>query len=290
MLMVPFGNRRLLGVVVDVAEESDLPPERLAEPLAALEANVPPELVRLGLWVAQEYVSTPARGLALVLPPGTGTGAGRRMVARRSLAASITESGRQALEGGVRLGERQQAALEALREPSPRERARARHRLRPRRPAPAREARPRNARGGTGGVPPAGSARRGGHPCGDGTHRCPAARVGRGRAADGWPRPAGTAGCFCGASPGAGRPRSTCRPWPRPSNADGRRSCSCPRSPSPRRPPAASWSASATRWPCCTRVSRPASATTSGPGCAAARRACAWGRAPRCSPRSRTWG
>jgi len=116
MLVVPFGNRRLLGVVVDVAEESDLPPERLAEPLAALEANVPPDLVRLGLWVAREYVSTPARGLALVLPPGTGTGSGRRMAARRSLAASITEPGRRALEGGVRLGERQQAALEALRE------------------------------------------------------------------------------------------------------------------------------------------------------------------------------
>ena len=116
MLVVPFGNRRLLGVVVDIAEESELAPERLAEPLAALEADVPADLVRLGLWVAREYVSTPARGLALVLPPGTGTGSGRRMAARRSLAASITESGRRALEGGVRLGERQLAALEALRE------------------------------------------------------------------------------------------------------------------------------------------------------------------------------
>ncbi len=116
MLVVPFGSRRLLGVVVEVAERSDLPPERLAEPLAALEADVPAELVRLGLWVAQEYVTTPARGLALVLPPGTGTGAGRRMAARRSLSASITEAGRRALEGGVRLGERQRAALESLRE------------------------------------------------------------------------------------------------------------------------------------------------------------------------------
>ncbi len=116
MLVVPFGSRRLLGVVVEVAERSDLSPERLAEPLAALEADVPPELVRLGLWVAQEYVSTPARGLSLVLPPGTGTGAGRRTAARRSLAASITEAGCEALKGGVRLGERQQAALEALRE------------------------------------------------------------------------------------------------------------------------------------------------------------------------------
>ena len=37
---------------------------------------MPADLVRLGLWVAREYVSTPARGLALVLPPGTGTGRG----------------------------------------------------------------------------------------------------------------------------------------------------------------------------------------------------------------------
>ncbi len=77
MLVVPFGRRRLLGVVVDLAEESELPPERLAEPLQALEANVPAPLVRLGLWLAREYCSAPARGLALVLPPGTGTGSGR---------------------------------------------------------------------------------------------------------------------------------------------------------------------------------------------------------------------
>ncbi len=114
MLEVPFGARRLLGVVVEVAETSDLPPERLAEPLSALEADVPPELVRLGLWVAREYVSTPARGLALVLPPGTGTGAGRHMATRRSLTATITDEGRAALRERERLGSRQRAALEAL--------------------------------------------------------------------------------------------------------------------------------------------------------------------------------
>ena len=96
MLVVPFARRRILGVVVDVAEHSDVPPEKLAEPLSALEADVPPELVNLGLWVAREYVSTPARGLALVLPPGTGTGSGRRIGPRRSLRASITASGREA--------------------------------------------------------------------------------------------------------------------------------------------------------------------------------------------------
>jgi primosomal protein N' (replication factor Y) len=114
VLVVPFGRRRVLGVVVEVAENSDLPPERLAEPIEALEANVPPELVRLGLWVAEEYVSTPARGLALVLPPGTGTGGGRRTKARESLAAAITDEGRAALRDGARLGTRQRAALEAL--------------------------------------------------------------------------------------------------------------------------------------------------------------------------------
>jgi primosomal protein N' (replication factor Y) (superfamily II helicase) len=109
MLMVPFGRRRLLGVVVDVAERSELPPERLAEPLSALEADVPPALIRLGLWVAAEYCSTPARGLALVLPPGTGTGAARPLKRRRSLRAELTGA-----EQPAGLGPRQVAALEAL--------------------------------------------------------------------------------------------------------------------------------------------------------------------------------
>ena len=67
LLMVPFANRRMLGVVVDLADESDLPPERLAEPIEALEAGTPAELVRLGLWVAERYCSTASRGLSLVL-------------------------------------------------------------------------------------------------------------------------------------------------------------------------------------------------------------------------------
>ncbi len=41
MLVVPFGRRRLLGVVVDLARTSDVPTERLVEPLSALEADVP---------------------------------------------------------------------------------------------------------------------------------------------------------------------------------------------------------------------------------------------------------
>ena len=112
MLVVPFGRRRLLGVVVDLAGSSDVPADRLVEPLSALEADVPETLVRLGLWVAAEYVSTPARGLALVLPPGTGTGAGRPLRPRRSLRAALTDEGRATPASG--LGDRQRAVLEAL--------------------------------------------------------------------------------------------------------------------------------------------------------------------------------
>ena len=41
VLLVPFGSRRVLGVVVELAERSALAPERLAEPIEALEAGAP---------------------------------------------------------------------------------------------------------------------------------------------------------------------------------------------------------------------------------------------------------
>ena len=115
VVRVPFGPRKLLGVVVELAETSELAPERLAEPIEALEAGAPAELVRLGLWVAREYCSTPSRGLQLVLPPGTGTG-GRTVRSKVELRAEILPAGEEALSGGGRLGVKQRAVLEALRE------------------------------------------------------------------------------------------------------------------------------------------------------------------------------
>ncbi|MDX6604993.1 MAG: hypothetical protein QOF23_1502, partial [Solirubrobacterales bacterium] len=113
VVRVPFGPRRILGVVVELAEASELPPERLAEPIEALEAGAPPELVELGLWVAREYCSTPSRGLQLVLPPGTGAG-GRSVRSKVELRAEILPAGEAALSGGGRLGVKQRAVLEAL--------------------------------------------------------------------------------------------------------------------------------------------------------------------------------
>ena len=118
MLVVPFGRRRMLGVVVEVASNSELPPERLVEPVSALEQGVPAELVRLGLWLAEDCCSTPARGLALVLPPGTGTARRGAPAAktRELFVASLTSAGQEAAKGATqdRLGSRQRAVLEAL--------------------------------------------------------------------------------------------------------------------------------------------------------------------------------
>ncbi len=110
LLLVPFGRQRLRGVVVGLAKTSDLPAERLAEPIASLGGPLPSGLVDLGLWVAREYCSTPSRGLELVLPPGGGKGVG----ARTELRAVLTDGGREALAGTERLGPKQKAALERL--------------------------------------------------------------------------------------------------------------------------------------------------------------------------------
>jgi primosomal protein N' (replication factor Y) (superfamily II helicase) len=85
MLVVPFGSRKVLGVVVGLADSSEVAEEKLLAPLRALELGVPGDLVELAEWIAAEYCSTIARALALVLPPGAArrlSGRKRRAVAR----------------------------------------------------------------------------------------------------------------------------------------------------------------------------------------------------------------
>jgi primosomal protein N' (replication factor Y) len=70
LLRVPFGRTRAVGVVVELARDSQLDAQRLVEPEAVLPDAVPADLVSLALWMAREYCSTPARALGLVLAPG----------------------------------------------------------------------------------------------------------------------------------------------------------------------------------------------------------------------------
>ena len=69
IVRVPFGRQALDGVVVGLAEHTELAPERLVAPTGVREDDVPEDLVELALWMAEEYCSTPARALQLVLPP-----------------------------------------------------------------------------------------------------------------------------------------------------------------------------------------------------------------------------
>jgi primosomal protein N' (replication factor Y) (superfamily II helicase) len=88
MLVVPFGRRQILGVVVGLADSSEVAEEKLLAPLRALDEGpptLPTELVELAEWIAAEYCSTISRALALVLPPGAArrlSGRKRRAVAR----------------------------------------------------------------------------------------------------------------------------------------------------------------------------------------------------------------
>jgi primosomal protein N' (replication factor Y) (superfamily II helicase) len=84
MLVVPFANREVLGVVVGLADSSEVAEEKLLAPLRALELGVPVDLVVLAEWIAAEYCSTIARALGLVLPPG----AARRLSGRRRRAVA----------------------------------------------------------------------------------------------------------------------------------------------------------------------------------------------------------
>ena len=97
MLVVPFGRRDVVGVVVGLADGSEVADERLLAPRRALELGVPADLVGLAGWIAREYCSTPARALGLVLPPGAAAGA-RPL---RRLVAELTPEGERAAQAGA---------------------------------------------------------------------------------------------------------------------------------------------------------------------------------------------
>ncbi len=87
MLVVPFGRREVLGVVVGLVERSEVAEEKLLAPLRALDEGppaLPSDLVALAEWIAAEYCSTISRALGLVLPPG----AARRLSGRKRRAVT----------------------------------------------------------------------------------------------------------------------------------------------------------------------------------------------------------
>jgi primosomal protein N' (replication factor Y) len=112
LVEVPFGGRKVAGVVAELAARSELDDDRLAEIGSVLPLRLPGDLVELAQWIAAEYCSTPARALSMLLPPGAERGAGHR----QTLLAMITEAGGRALSEGERLTAAQRAALSVLRD------------------------------------------------------------------------------------------------------------------------------------------------------------------------------
>ncbi len=111
LLRVPFGNRSTLGVVLELAESSDVDPGRLVEPEAVLGAGLGADLVALAEWMAREYCSTRSRALSLMLAPGAAAGTGAKL----ALVAELTDTGRAALSGDAQpLTARQRELLESL--------------------------------------------------------------------------------------------------------------------------------------------------------------------------------
>ncbi len=113
MLVVPFGRREILGVVTALTDHSEVSEQKLLAPLRALELGVPVDLVALAEWLAEEYCSTLARALALVLPPAaTRRLSGRKRRIRPALPKHIRLGARTA--GPPTLTAEQSAALSNL--------------------------------------------------------------------------------------------------------------------------------------------------------------------------------
>jgi primosomal protein N' (replication factor Y) len=70
LVVVPFGSRRLYGVVVGLGDESPIPETRPVESLADDEPVLSPAQIQLAHWMSREYLALPWQCLALMLPPG----------------------------------------------------------------------------------------------------------------------------------------------------------------------------------------------------------------------------
>jgi primosomal protein N' (replication factor Y) len=70
LVIVPFGSRRLYGIIVAFSKESPVPETRPIESLADPDPVVTPTQIALARWMSREYLTSLWRCLALMLPPG----------------------------------------------------------------------------------------------------------------------------------------------------------------------------------------------------------------------------
>jgi len=70
LVVIPFGSRRLYGVVVGFSDETPVPETRPVESLADEEPALTPTQIHLARWMSREFLAPLWRCLMLMLPPG----------------------------------------------------------------------------------------------------------------------------------------------------------------------------------------------------------------------------
>ena len=114
LVRTPFGRREVTGVVVGLAEHSEVPDEKLVRPSSVMPYSLPPDAVRLAYWMAQEYCSTFARSVSLMLPPPRVREKTALWAERTGAEGRVTERQRELLESLPRLAGPDLAALRRL--------------------------------------------------------------------------------------------------------------------------------------------------------------------------------
>jgi primosomal protein N' (replication factor Y) len=100
-VLVPFGRKRLTGVLVETASGSELATDRLRRAEAVLdhEPALPADLLALGLWAAAYYHHPPGEVLATLLPVALRRG--ETPTTEPPPRWRITAQGRDALQAGI---------------------------------------------------------------------------------------------------------------------------------------------------------------------------------------------
>jgi primosomal protein N' (replication factor Y) len=114
-VVVPFGRRKLLGVVTGHSRQSEVPAARLLPIAAVLDDNEPlldPALLALLRWCWQYYKHAPGEVVAGALPPALRSAGGA--LPEPPPQYCITAEGRQRLQQGPGRAPVQHAMLEAL--------------------------------------------------------------------------------------------------------------------------------------------------------------------------------
>ncbi len=75
LVVVPFGHRRVHGIVTRLLEAAEVPETRPIESLVDPQPVLTQAQIRLAAWMADQYIAAPIDCLTLMLPPGLGQAA-----------------------------------------------------------------------------------------------------------------------------------------------------------------------------------------------------------------------